>query len=226
MSAPSRSLLFAALIVALPAFAHDHDKDHAHDDGHREHGAHVHGVAWLDVALDGARLEIAFKGTGADLAGLEGRPADAADVAKVDTARRTLADATALFAFEPAGACVPDGAPVVEPPASALEAPAAAGHDHDHKHDHDHTHDHDHKHDHDHDHDHDHKHDHKHDHAHGDWSASYAFACATPPVAVNLPLFDRYPDLTEVRAQILTGSGQTAAEATPASRRIPLAITP
>ncbi|MCE3005035.1 MAG: DUF2796 domain-containing protein [Xanthomonadaceae bacterium] len=208
MSAPSRSLLFAALIVALPAFAHDHDKDHAHDDGHREHGAHVHGVAWLDVALDGARLEIAFKGTGADLAGLEGRPADAADVAKVDKARRTLADAAALFAFEPAGACVPDGAPVVEPPASALEAPAAAGHDHDHKHDHDHD------------------HDHKHDHAHGDWSASYAFACATPPVAVNLPLFDRYPDLTEVRAQILTGSGQTAAEATPASRRIPLAITP
>jgi hypothetical protein len=209
MHAPSRSLLFAALIVALPAFAHDHDEDHDHGDEHREHGAHVHGVAWLDVALDGARLEIDFKGTGADLAGLEGKPADAADVAKVDTARRTLADAAALFAFEPADACALDGAPVVVPPASALEAPAA-GHAHDHKHDHDEKHD----------------HDHDHDHAHGDWSASYAFACTTPPVAVTLPMFDRYPDLTEVRAQILTGSGQTAAEATPKSRRIPLGATP
>jgi hypothetical protein len=196
----------AALVLSSTALGHDHGKDPAHDHDHaqgaehdhaeesREHGAHVHGVAWLDVALDGERLEIALRGTGADLAGLEGAPADAADVAKVDAARSTLADPSRLFAFEPADACQADGAPAVEPPASALKAPPAAG-----------------------------TRDHDHDHAHGDWTASYVFACKTAPLAVTLPMFDRFPELTEVRAQILTPAAQTAGEATPANRRLPLA---
>lgn len=212
MLAPPRLLLVASFLLALPALARAQDPAHADRDEHREHGAHVHGVAWLDVALDGARLEIGFKGTGADLAGLEGAPADAADVAKIEAARRTLADAAALFAFEPAGACRLDGAPAVEPPASALRAPGDAAGDHAH----------DHAHDHDHDHDHGHDHDHAKEHAHGDWAATYAFNCAATPTALTLVLFDRYPELVEVRAQVLAPGVQTAFEATPAQRRIAL----
>ena len=210
MIAIHRTLLIAALCVSPLASGHEHKHDHHHDhapqDAHahdhdrapgdqpREHGAHVHGVAWLDVALDGARLEIGLKGTGADLAGLEGAPADATDVAKVETARRTLSNPGLLFAIEPADACRIDGEGRVEPPASALKPPPGADAE-----------------------------DPAHDHSHGDWSATYAFTCTTPPAAVTLPLFDRYPDLTEVRAQILTPALQTAAEATPAQRRITLA---
>jgi hypothetical protein len=202
----ARPALAALLGLALPLAAHDHGKDHDHDrshdhdhdhhhdhahgdDGQRAHGAHVHGVAWLDVALDGATLEVRLQGTGADIAGLEGAPADAADVAKVDAARKALADASGLFAFEPAGACRAEGVAQVEPPASALLAPGAAGAG---------------------------------DQGHGDWSATYAFACASPPAAVQLALFDRFPELTEVKAQVLAAGGQTAVEATPAQRRIAL----
>lgn len=169
--------------------AHDHAHEHGHDHGsHREHGAHVHGVAWLDIALDGATLEVQLKGTGADIAGLEGAPADAADVAKVDAARRALTDVAGLFAFEPVGACRADGPAEVEPPASALVPPGSAPEGG----------------------------------GHGDWSASWRFACTTPPTAVTLALFDRFPELSEVRAQVLGPGGQSAAEATPAQRRIAL----
>jgi hypothetical protein len=118
----------SALLLALPAAAHDHDHgehQHAKDDGHHEHGAHVHGVAWLDVAVDADTVEVRVKGTGADLADLEGTPADAADVAKVDAARRILGDPALLFAFLPAGACAPAAAAQVTPPPSALQAPGA-----------------------------------------------------------------------------------------------------
>jgi hypothetical protein len=188
------TVFLSALLLALPAVAlagddHDHDHDHdehqhADDDAHHQHGAHVHGTAWLDLALDGRSLELRLTGTGADLAGLEGAPADAADVAKVDAARRTLGDPAALFAFVPAGACTA-AETAVTPPASALLAPGAGA-----------------------------------DAGHGDWSAEYRFDCATPPEALELRLFERFESLEAVQAQILTPTGQTAAELTPGARRI------
>lgn len=134
---PLPTAFLSVLLLALPVAGqagddHDHDGHrHADDEAHHAHGAHVHGTAWLDLALDGRSLELRLTGTGADLAGLEGAPADAADVAKVDAARRTLGDPAALFAFVPAGACTSAAAPAVTPPASALLAPGAgadAGH--------------------------------------------------------------------------------------------------
>lgn len=204
----SRHVALLALLAGTPAFAGD--------DAHREHGAHVHGVGWLDVALDGATLEVSFKGTGADVAGLEGEPADAADVGKVAVARRALGDATKLFAFEPAGACSLDGAADVRPPASALAAPGA-DHEHDHEHDHDHDHDHEHA-------DGD-AHDHEADagHAHGDWEASWRFRCTGAPQAVRFEGFAAFASLEQVRVQVLGPAGQTAVELTPSARRIPLA---
>jgi hypothetical protein len=176
------------------------------EDAHREHGAHVHGVGWLDVALDGATLELSFKAPGADVAGLEGPPADAADVAKVGTAQRALANSSALFTFEPAGACALEGTADVRPPAAALKAPDAAAKD-----------------DHDHDHDHDHEHDHEGAHGHGDWEASWRFRCATAPQAVRFEGFTAFPSLEKVGVQVLGPAGQTAVELTPSARRIPLA---
>jgi hypothetical protein len=136
---PLPTAFLSALLLALPVTGqagddHDHEHDdhrHADSEAHHQHGAHVHGTAWLDLALDGRSLELRLTGTGADLAGLEGTPADADDVARVDAARRTLGDPAALFAFVPAGACNATAAPAVTPPASALLAPGAdadAGH--------------------------------------------------------------------------------------------------
>lgn len=130
---PLPPIFLATLVLALPVAGQagdDHDHDHAghqhgDDEANHAHGAHVHGTAWLDLALDDRSLELRLTGTGADLAGLEGAPADAADVARVDAARRTLGDPATLFAFVPAGACTA-AEPAVTPPASALQAPGAA----------------------------------------------------------------------------------------------------
>ena len=182
-------------------------------------GAHEHGVGSLDLALDGGRLEIAFTAPGSDIVGFEGQPADSGDADKVQAAVATLANAAALFAFEPAGACTPSAKPDVGPPAAALQAPggvtaiadAAHAHEHDDK---------ENKHKHEHEHEHEHEHD-KGSAGHGDWSASYTFDC-TAPTAVIVNLFDAFGSLQEVRAQVIAPGAQTGAELTPAARRIAL----
>jgi hypothetical protein len=158
------------------------------------------------------------------VADLEGAPADAKDVEKVAVARRALADAGKLFAFEPAGACSLEGAADVRPPESALAAPSAPQGEHPAHHD-------DHGHEHDHEHEHEHEpadggpHDHEADgsHAHGDWEASWRFRCTSAPQAVRFDGFTAFASLEQVRVQVLGPAGQTAVELTPSARRIPLA---
>ncbi len=200
-------LIAIVALVTLPARVNA--QDHAA-------GAHEHGVGSLDLALDGGRLEIAVTAPGSDIVGFEGQPADSDDADKVQAAVAALGNAATLFAFEPAAACTPAAKPDVDPPAAALQAPggstaqadAAHAHAHDHKES---------------------EPEHAHEHAegsasHGDWSASYTFDC-TAPTAVIVNLFDAFPSLQEVRAQVIAPGAQTGAELTPAARRIALGAT-
>lgn len=111
---------------------HEHDEHDAHADGHA-HGAHVHGLAHLDAALDGRSLMIAVRTPGWDLVGFERAPRDEAERARIEAARATLADGARLFAFEPADACRPaEAARVVLPtaiePHGAEAEPSESGH--------------------------------------------------------------------------------------------------
>lgn len=58
------------------------------------HGAHVHGIATLDIALDGDRLEAHLEAPGDTVAGFERPPAD-------DTERAVLANAKAVLSAPP-----------------------------------------------------------------------------------------------------------------------------
>jgi hypothetical protein len=213
MSSPvlrrARPLLAAAALLLAPSVhahgehKHEDHSDHDHD-GHA-HGAHVHGVAHLDAALDGRMLAIEVRVPGWDLVGFEREPRDDAERAKVDSARTLLADGGRLFAFEPAGSCVPSGPGQVALPAALSEAKNDhAGHDHGHDHDHDHG------------------------HATGhpsDWSATWSFTCADPAAlaAVRVEWFDAFPGTERIEVQWIGPAGQAGHELTPSTRRIPVA---
>jgi hypothetical protein len=98
-----RRTLLALPLALLPfaiaqADSHEHDHDHAHE----ERGsldAHAHGVASLNVALDGQTLEIQLESPAMNLVGFEHEAKSDADKAKVASARKHLEQPQALFAL-------------------------------------------------------------------------------------------------------------------------------
>src|SRR5690606_12713106 len=99
-----RHLLLALPFALLPlgaAHAASHEHEH-HDHDHQQHGsltAHEHGVASLNVALDGQTLEIQLQSPAINLLGFEHEAASEADRARVADVRRQLEQPQALFAL-------------------------------------------------------------------------------------------------------------------------------
>lgn len=79
------------------------------------HGAHQHGVATLDVVVEGNTLQLELSSPADNLLGFEHAPKTAAERAKVDQLVKNLAQAELLFNPEPAAACQPAPAAVAAP---------------------------------------------------------------------------------------------------------------
>ncbi len=181
----------------------------------RQLGAHVHGAAELDVAVDaasGAAL-VVLSGAAYNFFGFERAPASDEERAAIDAAYEAFERAP--VAFPAAAGCTLDTVEV-----EAVRGGHGHSHGHSHGHDHGHDHDHDHGddghdhhggdhhghgedydhghghgHGHDHDHDHGHGHGHGHDHGHGDDERyagasdlviSWSFTCETAARATQL----------------------------------------
>ncbi|MFZ3154107.1 DUF2796 domain-containing protein [Pseudomonas sp.] len=105
-----RRLLLALPFALLPlaASAAEHSHEHAEDKHeHAEHGsldAHEHGVAQLNVLLDGKVLELQLESPAMNLLGFEHAAKSDADKAKVAAVRSQLQDPLALFGLN-AGDC-------------------------------------------------------------------------------------------------------------------------
>jgi hypothetical protein len=82
-----------------------HDHEHDHHDQHASLGAHEHGAAELDVALDGSTLEIELRSPAMNLVGFEHAPSSEADKRKVTEVRKQLEQADALFGLPAAAGC-------------------------------------------------------------------------------------------------------------------------
>lgn len=101
-----RHLLLAVPVLLLPL-----SYSQAHEDHHHEHeeaaslGAHEHGAARLNAALDGKRLELEFISPAMNLVGFEHAPATPADEAKIAEARSQLEQPAALFGLPTAAGC-------------------------------------------------------------------------------------------------------------------------
>lgn len=185
-----RHLLLAlpfALLPLVAAQAHEHGHDHD------SLGAHEHGVASLNAALDGNLLELQFESPAMNLVGFEHAAKSDADKAKVAAAKRELEQPISLFALT-SGDCQ---ATQVE-----LQSPLFAGKAHDHKHDH---------------------HDHKHEGEHSDIHAHYRFECAKANELKQLDLaelFKRFPATEKIQVQLIGPNGQQGVELTPAQPRL------
>ena len=101
-----RRLLLALPFALLPLAAVQAEEQHHHDhDEHGNLGAHEHGVARLNAALDGKTLELELESPAMNLVGFEHEARNEADKAKVAAARAELEQPLALFALPAAAGC-------------------------------------------------------------------------------------------------------------------------
>jgi hypothetical protein len=166
---------------------------------HREHGPHVHGVAQLNVALDGNVLWIELNSPAMNIVGFEHAPQDAEQKAAVGDATATLKDGARVFTPSADAGCRLAEAKVT----TDIEHPGAEHHD---------------------DADEQHEDDKHAGEAHSEFQASYRFDCAAPDALKQLEvrLFELFPGTEEIEAQVISGAGQTAAELTAAAPNLPL----
>ena len=180
-----------ALATAQAAEPHQHD----HDTEHGSLGAHEHGVARLNAALDGNTLELELQSPAMNLVGFEHAATTPADKAKVSAVRAQLEQPLSLFSLPKAAGCTVAS--------QALESPLFGdkpAHDDD---DHDHA-----------------KGEDEHHHLHSEIHAHYQFTCATPAALKNLdmtPLFKTFPATQKIQVQLIAPSGQQGVDATPAA---------
>ncbi|MCY1394090.1 hypothetical protein D3C76_207990 [compost metagenome] len=104
-----RRLLLAlpfALLPLTPGYAsEDHDHAHEHEHEHGSLGAHEHGAARLNVALDNQTLELELQSPAMNLVGFEHAASNDADKAKVAAARTYLEQPVRLFSLPEAAGC-------------------------------------------------------------------------------------------------------------------------
>lgn len=185
-----RRVLLALPFTLLPFAA---IAEEAHDHDHAEHaslGAHEHGVAQLNVALDGNTLEIELESPAMNLVGFEHAPSSDADKAAISQARSQLEKPLALFSLNTGDCSVSS---------SELESPLfSGGHaEAEHKHEAD---------------------EHEHEHEHSEIHAHYSFNCKQPQALQQLDLaqlFKQFPATHKIQLQLIGPNGQQGAELSP-----------
>ncbi|EZH80036.1 hypothetical protein AU05_14365 [Ectopseudomonas composti] len=192
-----RHLLLALPFALLPLAAAQAHDDHDHE--HGSLGAHEHGVASLNVALDGQALELQIDSPAMNFVGFEHAAKSDADKAKVAAAKAELEKPIELFGLA-AGAC--------QVTKQELESPLFGEHDHHHE---------------DEAHEHEHADANEHEHEHSDIEASYQLSCKQVDALKQLDLselFKRFPATQKIQVQLIGPSGQQGVELTPAQPRL------
>lgn len=182
-----RRLLLALPFALLPTFVlaaeqHAHDHDHAR---HDSLGAHEHGAAELDAALDGSTLEIELRSPAMNVVGFEHAPSSEADRRKIADARKQLEQPDTLFGLPAAAGCTLAETELESP---LFEDTAHGG---------------------------EHEHDGDHEGQHSEIHAHYHYDCATPQAlnALDLQgLFKAFPGTEKIQAQLIGPNGQRGAQ--------------
>lgn len=184
------------LLLALPFALLPLAVAQAHDDHDHEHGtlpAHEHGVARLNVGLDGNTLELALESPAMNLVGFEHMPGSDADKAKIEAVRKQLEQPLKLFGLASSAGCKEDQQELESP---LFGSDPAAKHDDDDDDDHDHA----------------------HEHQHSEIHAHYQLTCASPAKLTQIdlsPLYKAYPQTQKINVQLVGPNGQKGIESTP-----------
>lgn len=180
------ALPFALLPLAIAHAAEEHDHDHEHG----SLGAHVHGVARLNMALDGGTLELELDTPAMNIVGFEHAATSDADKTALALARETLLKPHGLFSIPEAAGCT-----VTK---QKLESTLFGDKDTDHD-----------------DGDAD-----EHEHEHSEIHGHYQFTCAVPSVLNKLDLtqlFKSFPATQSIQVQLVTPTRQMGAEVRPSN---------
>ncbi len=153
---------------------------------HRQHGAHEHGGGQLNVAIEKNQMMLELSLPAMNVVGFEHPANNQAERDQVTHAAELLSDGMLLFSPSAAAKCVLVDAQVE----SALITDSADQHAEEHVD--------------------------EHENEHADFDASYEFDCAQPAQlkTLTLSLFERFAGTQHLRAQVITGAGQSAAELT------------
>jgi hypothetical protein len=186
--------LLLCTLYCVPAFAHVE----------RQHGAHVHGSAEMNVVLEGQVLEIELEAPGMDIVGFEHAARDAAQESALIEAIAALDSADWLGLPAEAG-CTLSKAVFRSHGYEAEKAHRHTKHDdhngHTHHHDHDEAED-----------------------RHGGFHGTLAWTCAQPGAldAIVVHLGQRFPALQRLTVVVLSDRGQQQIVLPGAQGRIPL----
>lgn len=158
--------------------------------------AHEHGVARLEVALEGGKLSIGLESPLDNLVGFEHAPRNEKQRAALATMAEDLQRAERLFDLPAAAACKPVRAQSTHPHA---QSPAASTRSHDTQKS-------------------------RPDDAHSELQASWEFECAKPEALtrIGVRLFDVFRGIRRIRAQTVTPRGQGMATLGAAKRELAL----
>lgn len=193
------SLLTPLALVASAAAAEE-KHDHDHDQEHRQHDAHVHGIAALNLALEGEEVYIELGSPAANIVGFEHAPSSEADHVALDKAVALLKEGDRLFRFNDEAGCRMEKAMVTS---ALLEEKhddhgdkPSDGHDHDEKGAGGHE-------------------EHE-DETHSDIEAVYHFECDQPGklTQLTIDLFEAFPATEELNVQYVIQNKQGAKELT------------
>ncbi|MDH0143212.1 DUF2796 domain-containing protein [Aquipseudomonas alcaligenes] len=189
-----RHVLLALPFALLPLHAaqaanHEHSHAHAHEE-HASLDAHEHGLASLNVALDGQTLEIQLQSPAMNLVGFEHEAKSDADKAKVAAARQHLEQPQALFALPIEAKCALQD--------SELDSPLFGGHAHE---------------------EHEHADEHGHSDIDASYRFACANAEALQTLELG-SFFGTFPGTEKLEVQLIGPSGQQGAELTPRNSRL------
>lgn len=207
--------LLSSLTFAIQASSHNADHKHEYEHEHSEANtasleSHEHGVASLNLVLEGQDLVLELASPAANIVGFEYKPTSREDLAKAVQARQRLEKAQTLFIFSEAANCV---LKEVEAESALFATTAADGNDHHAHHEGGHHDDHAEHHDHG-----------DPESAHSDINAHFHFACANPDALkqIDVQLFEAFPGTEKLLLQAITPTGQQGGELTPAQNVIHL----
>ena len=179
-----RNLMFALPLALMPLALASAD-EYAHDHGSLD--KHQHGVASLNVALEGAKLEIELESPAMNILGFEYTPSSQSDQATATAARAALQSPLELFALPAAADCAVSEIEV--------ESPLFANDDHEHTH----------------------ADDKGESHSEIDAAYELTCRQPEALTSLSLaPLFKQFPGMTKVTVQLITANDQKGAELTPA----------
>jgi len=169
----------------------------AEDAGHRQQGAHVHGIAHMTLAAEGSKVLVELTSPAASLVGFERVPRSDEERATLSLAKENLMAGDAMIRINMEAGCRLETAEID----AGFADPGQAQHG---------THSHD-------------QGTHQGEDGHADFHVVYTFFCDRPDElgSAALGLFSGFPALDRVLFRYVTAEGQGGAELTP---RAPVAL--